>query len=930
MDVSHAANLNIETYNATLGGEITEMTRLAPVADLSSAATNTTNSWQSCIKYAGAMFGEMRMNDMRKTLKSNLGVLLGGGSLIALCLPGAALAQDAGAGVEEDAQPELIIVTGSRIRGIEPTGSPVIGLGRDDIEQSAASTTTELLSELPQVFNFGATDASFTSANNQNANRTFGTGINLRGLGTESTLTLLDGRRLPAAGVQSQFFDPSVIPTMAIARLEVLADGSSGIYGSDAVGGVVNILLRKDFDGAEVMGRVKFADGFEEYQAGAVLGKTWGTGSFMVAGEYNDRGALAAADRDFYTDDFRPFGGPDLRSQNSAPGNVTVGGVTYAIPDGNGENLTPGDFTADTRNLQSVYLGVDALPSQERYSVAATFEQEITENIEFYAQGFYAKRDGSRRTAALTAQFDVPTSNPFYVNPGAPGERVTVAYSFLNERGPEVSPASQEAYHITGGLNVQLGEDWSGNVFYAYGHDKERSFTSAIDNAALAAALADTDPATAFNPFSSNGNNNPATIAAIGGGSTRVDTNYGIQEYGVSVDGPVFDLPAGEVRVALGAARQEINWQDLNPFQTNSDRDINSLFGEVFVPVIGGDGPELNVSAAVRYDDYNDVGDTLNPKFGVTFRPVETLTLRGTYGTSFRAPTLSDMGLPFNQYRQFVDSNGALRNVLFLRGGNPNLEPEEATTWSLGADWEPYSIPGLKLSVTYYNVDYTNRIATPGNDMLALQKADLASIVTYNPSIDWVNEILAGGLFSAPPASPSDVEAIVDGRKVNLGANKTDGLEFIGSYEGLTDWGSWRVGVNATKILTFDRSIITGTPLRDVLNTINNPASFVARAYVGAEVGGLSGTVFANYYGSYDNDSVTPVQDVPSHTEFDLSLRYTLEQPVSFAQDITFTLDVKDIFDNDPPYVPNGNLAFDPNAHSPIGRTIAIGLRAGF
>jgi iron complex outermembrane receptor protein len=866
---------------------------------------------------------------MSNNLKSNLRALLGGGSLIALCLPVAALAQDPGVANKEDQPLEEVFVTGSRIRGIEPTGSPVIGLGRDAIEQSAASTTTELLSELPQVFNFGATDVSFTSANNQNANRTFGTGINLRGLGTESTLTLLDGRRLPAAGTQSQFFDPSVIPTIAIERLEVLADGSSGIYGSDAVGGVVNILLRKNFDGAEVMGRVKFPDGFEEYQTGVVLGKTWGTGSIMVAGEYNDRETLLASDRDFYTDDLTPFGGPDLRSTNSAPGNMTVGGVRYAIPAGNGENLTAGDFTAGTRNLQSAYLGAGVLPEQERYSVAATFEQEITQNIEFYAQGFYADREGILAGSALTAQFDVPESNPFYVNPGAPGERVTVAYSFANELGFERSPSSQEAYHISGGLNVLLGADWSANVFYAYGKDKERSLTRNINGGALGAALADTDPATAFNPFSSTGNNNPATVASFVG-AFRVDTDYAIHEYGLSLDGPVAELPAGEMSVALGAARQDINWQDLAPFQTDLDRTVDSLFAEVFVPVIGGDGPELNLSAAVRYDDYDDVGDTLNPKVGVTFRPMQSLTLRSSYGTSFRAPTLSDMGLPFNQYRPLVDSDNNLRNVLFIRGGNPDLEPEEATTWSMGADWLPDSLPGLSLSVTYYNVDYTDRIAAPGNDLLALQKPELAPIVTYEPPLDLVNQILAGGLFSAPPASPEDVEAIVDGRKVNLGANETDGLEFIGSYEGFASWGSWRVGMNATKILSFDRSIITGSPLRDVLDTINNPASFIARAYAGAEVGDFSATVFVNHYGSYDNDTVTPNQGVPSQTEFDLALRYTLEQPFSFAERLTFTLDVRDIFDNDPPYVQNGNLAFDPNAHDPIGRTFAVGVRAGF
>lgn len=859
---------------------------------------------------------------MSEKLKLNVIGIVGMSSLMALGTP--AMAQDTESEAEQTV--ENVVVTGSRIRGIEVTGSPVIGLSRTDIEQTPATTTTELLSTLPQVFNFGASDASFTSANNQNANRTFGTGINLRGLGTESTLTLLDGRRMPAAGVQSQFFDPSVIPTMAIQRLEVLADGSSGIYGSDAVGGAVNIILRKNFEGVEVMARTRQPDGFKENQFGIALGKMWDTGSIMVAGEFNKRDFLYASDRDFYTDDLRPFGGPDLRSPNASPGNLTVGGVSYAVPSGNGENLTASDFTAGTQNLQSVYTGTTALPEQDRSSVAVTFEQEITDTISFYAQGFHAERDGVLITNALTTQFDVPTSNPWYVNPGAPGERVTMAYSFINERGPESSPSSQVADHITGGLNIEFG-DWSSNIFYSYGKNEERSLTRNLNAGAIAAALADPDPATAFNPYSSDGSNDAALINSFVG-AFRVDTDYTTKEYGISADGPLLSLPAGNLSVAVGAIRQEINWKDLAPFQTNADRTIDSVFGEVFVPVLGGSGPELNFSAAVRYDNYDDVGDTLNPKLGVTFRPMESLALRASYGTSFRAPTLSDTGLPFNQYRPFIDANNTPRNVLFLRGGNPDLSPEEATTWSLGVDWEPDSVPGLELSTTYYSVEYSNRIATPGNNMLALQVAELAPIVTYNPSLDLVNEIIAGGLFSAPPASPEDVEAIVDGRKVNLGENNTDGIEFIVNYDRYESWGSWRAGMNATKILSFERSIITGTPLQDVLDTINNPASFIARAHVGAQVERLSATLYVNHYGGYDNDSVAPVQSVPSHTEFDVSLRYTLEQPFSFAESITFSLDVQDLFDNDPPYVQNGNLAFDPNAHNPVGRAVAFGIRA--
>ena len=868
----------------------------------------------------------MRINCNRFLLSSSFGVLL------AAAAAAPAYAQDVSAPQSaEESEAEAVVVTGSRIRGIDPIGSPVVGLSREDMELSAGTTTTELLSELPQVFNLGATDASFTAANNQNANRTFGTGVNLRGLGTESTLTLLDGRRLPAAGTQSQYFDPSVIPTLAIGRLEVLADGSSGIYGSDAVGGVVNILLRRNYNGVEASGRIKFADGFEEYQGGAVAGKNWGSGSFMIAGEYNKRGMLMASERSFYTDDMRPFGGPDLRSTFSAPGNITVAGVNYAIPEGDGVGLTAGDFVADSRNLQSAYVGAGALPQQERYGFASTFNQDLTDTITFSAQGVYAHREGVFATPAMFAQFDVPTSNPFYVNPGAAGERVTVAYSFINELGTERNISTQEFAHITGGLDAELGGGWSANAFFAYGENRERSFNRQIDNAALLAALADTNPATAFNPFSSTGNNNAATMAAIAGGSFRVDTNYFIKEYGASVDGPLFSLPGGDVKIALGVARQDITWQDRAPFVTSFDRSVDSLFGELFLPLLSGvDGPELNVSAALRHDSYSDVGSTTNPKFGVNFKPVSSLTLRGSYGTSFRAPTLSDTGLPFNTYQTMVDSNNVQQNILFLRGGNAGLRPETATTWSLGADLEPVDVPGLRLSVSYYNVDYSNRIAAPGNDGAALQKAELAPVVTLNPSLDVVNAILAGGLFSPPPASPSDVYAIVDGRKLNIGRTKTEGLEFIGDYRATESWGSWRLGVNATKILNFRRSIVSGQPLVDVVNTINNPAGFVGRAYVGADLGGFSGTVFVSHYGSYDNDTIAPIQDVPAHTEVDLALRYTVDSPFSMMKGVTFSLDVQDLFDNDPPFVQAGTLAFDGNAHNAVGRTISIGVRTSF
>jgi len=840
---------------------------------------------------------------------------------------------------DADASAETpIVVTGSRIRGIEPTGSPVIGLGRAELENTAAGTTTELLSQLPQVFNLGVTEASFSAANNASANVTLGTGINLRGLGTESTLTLLDGRRLPQAGTQGQFFDPSVIPTAAIERLEVLADGSSGIYGSDAVGGVVNILLRTNFTGVELNGRVGFSDGAEEYQVGGAIGHDWGSGSVMLAGEYLKSDALAASERDFYTDDLRPWGGPDRRSTFANPGNIVVGGTSYAIPAGqDGTNLQPGDLTAGTTNLQSAYLGAYALPEQERYSFASTFEQEINDWISVRAQGFLARRDGVQAFSAPTSTLTVPASNPFFVHPTNPGaSSVQVQYSFYDDLGPSYRRGQQAVFFITGGPTFELGGGWSAEAFFSYGEDRERSGLNNVNATALAAALSDPNPATAFNPFGDGSNTNPATLASLVG-EFRVDTDYRLQEYGVSADGPLFELPAGSLRAAVGATRQEIRFIDINPFPNDRSRGINSVFGELFVPLLSPDdagslGQELNLSAAVRYDDYEDIGSTTNPKFGLTWRPVEPLTFRASYGTSFRAPSLADTGNPFNNLANFVDPTAptGFRRVIFLRGGNEQLQPETATTWSVGADFEPAWLDGLRLSFTYYNVDYSNRIATPGNNPLALTLPELAGLVTLNPSAAEVTAIYNAPGFAGVPEDPATIEAIVDGRKLNLGTVRTDGLEFIGDYSADTSWGSWRAGVNAAYILKFDRAITPDAPLTDIVNTLNNPLQFIARAYAGATVGALSATIYANHTGSYDNDSVAPLQDVPSHTEFDLALRYTIEGPATFLQGVTLTLDVEDIFENQPPYVNNGNLAFDPNGHDARGRTIFAGVRTRF
>lgn len=374
------------------------------------------------------------------------------------------LAQDgasANAPASDEGEDSVIIVTGTSIRGVAPVGAPVLGISQEDIQLQPTSTTTELLRQVPAVLALGASEGYRGEGNGANANITGGNGVNLRGLGTEATLTLLNGRRLPASGVQGQYFDPSIFATTAIGRMEVMADGGSAIYGSDAVGGVINILTRRNYNGAEAYVRQGFADDVNSTQAGAVVGTTWRNGGAMVAYEYFTRDALMASDRAFYTDDLSAFGGADLRQNFSSPGNIIVGGVFYPIPSGqDGTSLSSGDLlpasATNPVNLESRYQDTTAFPGQDRHSVLARIDQDLTPGISTWVEGFYAHRQIDESVGALTAALNVPSTNAFFVAPagatlspcssrvGAPAGSLceTINYSFLNDLGPRTRDVS--------------------------------------------------------------------------------------------------------------------------------------------------------------------------------------------------------------------------------------------------------------------------------------------------------------------------------------------------------------------------------------------------------------------------------------------------------------------------------------------------------
>src|SRR4051812_35805328 len=196
---------------------------------------------------------------------------------------------------------EEIVVTGTSIRGVASAGSPSIALDHEAFVESGLATSSDLARSLPQVINLGADESRLGGAQDGAANTTRVSGINLRGIGNEATLLLINGRRLAPAGVIKSLYDPNVIPASAVERMEVVVDGASAIYGSDAVAGVVNIITRKDFSGAESFLRYGSADGTDQIVASQNFGLTWDGGSVFAAVEHFERDRLAGSDRDFST-----------------------------------------------------------------------------------------------------------------------------------------------------------------------------------------------------------------------------------------------------------------------------------------------------------------------------------------------------------------------------------------------------------------------------------------------------------------------------------------------------------------------------------------------------------------------------------------------------------------------------------------------------
>lgn len=599
------------------------------------------------------------------------------------------------------------------------------------------------------------------------------------------------------------------------------------------------------------------------------------------------------------------------------------------------------------------------LREQRRHSLFVAFHQDLAADLRFYGHGLATWRDYDvkLRSGADTRR-TVPITNPFYVDPIGTHQPVGVDYSFTRDLGPEVQSGTARAYGITAGFEATFGR-WTVDAHGTWGRQDEAwTIRNRINTARLALALADTDPATAYNLFGDGPSTNPATIESIRG--YIKNDYYGVVWSGtLRADGPLARLPAGDLRLAVGAEYREDRYRNGATVSYTSSlsevvtpptplpelRTVKSVYAELLLPVLGGDAVlpgfhKLDLSLAVRSEDYSDFGRTTNPKLGFSWEPVTGVTVRGSFGRSFRAPIFNELRQDPGSSAIFAfavpdpQSSSGTSNIIVIRGNDPNLRPERAKTWTLGFNLEPAFVDDLRVGATWFNVDYRDRIASPAANLanFLINRDIYDPILTPSPSAARVAELFASpyyrNLQNIPATAP--FVAVADARLQNLSVSKQSGLDVDVGYGFNLSGGRAELGAVATYIFHIRQQLTPSAQAIDVVDTVGSPVDLHLRGRATWQKSGFSAALFANYVDSYINRTAATPQRVSSWTTFDLNLAYDFARSRGPLSGLRVSMNATNIFDRDLPYVSyfvgTYTAGFDGENANPLGRMVSLQL----
>jgi outer membrane receptor protein involved in Fe transport len=882
----------------------------------------------------------------------DIGVRTAGiGLVVSLCcaaLPRTASAESPAANPQDTTDLEEIVVTGSHIHGADAAGSKLIVIDRQQLDASGYERIEDVLATVAQ--NSNRTNSATRGSDDVNNYYNRGAEVQLRGLGLGTTLTLVNGLRQGASGYQGSFVDISSVPASAVERIEILPEGSSALYGSDAIGGVVNIILRTTFEGFEARARTSTAGGdATERTLAGLWGHTGSNGHVLLGVQYDDSRALACSARAYCAanGDFRRFGGSDLRVVGGNPGTI-VDPLTLvpraAIPHGqDGSHLTASQLIAGTANYANTVIDNDILPQQKMRSAFMSAAYTLSSRWELSVDGRYSSRDFLSTFPQPVDLYSVPAGNAFN-HLGGP---VRVAYDFTSDVGPVVDTGRTETSSISTSLNGMLSRGWQLRISAAYSISSTRFFEyNNLNIGAIDAALGSADPSTALNIFGDGSHSAPAVIAALRDHAATFDSSDKFMTPMASViaDGPLFTGPAGAIRLAVGGdfRREHSSGQNIVFEPEDRGRNDAAAFAELAVPLVaarpGSTVDRLALSLAGRYDRYSDVGSTFNPKVSLAWRPLHSLGLRGNWGTSFRPPPFSwsSPSLVGDGKVVLVNDPKSPTNAeslaLELIGPDKDLRPETSTAWSVGADLAPPAAPNLSLSVTYFDIDYKGKVRNAGPntaDFLSYE-AQLASLITRNPTRAQIDAACQGIRRLSGTGTCSDpITVILDGRFRNFARIKTRGMDVTLDYAIDTARGKWAVGLNGTYTSRLSQQITHTSPVYDVVNTPGSSLKMRWATHLSWSFKGWNVLTTVNYTGTYQDPGAEPERSVDSWTTVDLNLEFRIKGGQGWLADVQCNFGVNNLFDQSPPFInqfdPYGGLfGYDSANASLIGRQVSL------
>lgn len=768
-----------------------------------------------------------------------------------------------------------VTVTGTLIRGLAPESSPLQIYTREDILGSGVTTTEQFIRTLPQNFGGGSTEFIRSLPNDANAssNTTSGTAVNLRGLGAGSTLTLLNGRRTAPSSAIGDFVDLSLIPLSAVSRIEVLSDGASSIYGGDAVAGVVNFVMRDDFEGSETQlryGRVTEGE-LEEVRLSQTLGSSWGSGNLLGTYEYFTRDALSLSDRP----GILPYNG----TQNGA---------------------IPVDY-------------FDLSPEQTRHSAVVSGRQQIGSRLVVSGLSLYTERSGRIVTVSTSGSIREADQKSKVLSLGLGAEyELSDSWSLhLDGTFSEVTEKNHSAFFTVENPSRRLSDL------------KTESSLWSLD-ARVAGKLLELPAGPAQIALGVHVRNEDF-LSGIQGAAGSREGDREVRSVYAEAHVPLI----GSSNARAGIERLEINLSgradDYSDFGTTTNPKIGVLWAPVEALKLRGSystsftPPTLGrVGALDRTGTVQRYGLVLQ-QFGATPADPSLLDMNilRTFGTaSLDLEPETSTALTAGADLDFTLGGGRWS----VSGSYYDIEYEGR----LGRTPVPGNPPTTNLAP---NLAFLNPSAFPLGAVIFNPTSEqvAAALATFSVSPTYLNGL-----------TPADRIDIINNVELirNLAVTSTRGIDLNLNYETETRLGRISAGLNANYILAFSRQAASTAPVVEELNTLYNPVDFQASGRIGLERGGFNGGLSLQYKDSYRTDGSESALPVGSWTTLDASFSYDFGQLTGVLRNVRAGVSVLNLLNTMPPRTPvfgSYNLpGYDPTNASPLGRFVAIDIHKSF